>query len=181
MFTELNLPGFCLLCSFITSFFCQLETLNSKGTGIHLSVSIYLFLTEMHFRLNFLSVFFLLAHSQTTNISLLREKEFKEFSLKIRGEVIFSLLSGYISIARKMQFACPPGVVGMSIATVPATFQQKHPKAESFPDSFQGYQQVTAALLHPGPSEPQHAQRDSRQVQWLARERSLDSVNERTT
>lgn len=81
----------------------------------------------MHSRLNFLSGLFLLTYSQTTNLSLLREKDFKDFSL---GEVNFSPLSIKISIARKLQFACPPAVIGMSITTMPATFQQKHPKAE---------------------------------------------------
>lgn len=76
----------------------------------------------MYSRLNFLSGLFLLTYSQTTNILLLREKGFKEFSL--RG-VNFSPLSGEISTARKAQFACLPDVVGTSIVTMPATFQQK--------------------------------------------------------
>lgn len=81
----------------------------------------------MYSRLNFLSDLCLLTYSQKTNISLLREKDFEEFPL---GEVIFSPLSGKISIARKAQFACLPDEVGMSTATMPAPFPQKYPKAE---------------------------------------------------
>lgn len=59
-------------------------------------------------------------------MSLLREKDLKEFPLE---EVSLSPLSVKINIAMKAQLACPPDVVGMSIATMSLAFQQSYPKA----------------------------------------------------
>lgn len=81
----------------------------------------------MYSRLNFFSGVFPPTYSQTANISLLGEKNLKEFPL---GKVSFPPLSEKIDIATKVQPTYPPEVVEMSSAAASLTFYQSYPKAE---------------------------------------------------